>query len=166
MTSPPNLMPREGVIPRQGDIAFAVSVSTLYDLTLGLIHWPVWFKKTNTTNPMTPALTLTNAVDGGACLDILNVDYDFEHPVTRFTNRGIHQTHIEGWIDFHYQTDPDDPTAPADPDAPELGSNDIRMYAKDGHLWFKVPGNPTPLMIPFDVPPGPPARFTYWMAGG
>lgn len=163
MTSPPSLMSRSGVIPREGDVAFAVSVSTLYDLTLGTIHWPVWFRKTNSKSPTTPSLTLSNVVDGGVCLDILS--WDNQEVITRFTNQGIYQTHISGWLDFHYQTDPETGN-PADPPTPELGSNDIRMYAKEGKLWFLVPGNDTPLLIPFDTPPGPPARYTYWMAGG
>jgi len=174
MTSPPsspNLIPNQllrqgtqGVIPRQGDIAFAVSVSTLYDLTLSLIHWPVWFRKTNTVDLQASALTLSNVIPGGACLNILSADNTTI--VTQFTNEGIYQTHIEGWIDFHYQVDPEHPTIGADPPTPPVGSNDIRMYARDGRLWFKVPGIDTPQRIPFGDPPGPSARVTYWMAGG
>lgn len=167
MTSPPIIptsspLDPPGVVPRSGEIAFAVSVSTLYDLTLGNIQWAVWFRKTTSPTPGNPdetTLTLSNRVPGGAVLDILNADED--EVVTRFTNEGLYQTEIGGWVDFHYQ-----PAPPNDPPAPLPGSDEIRMYAADGRLWFKVPGNPTPLLIPFDTPPGPAHHVTYWMGGG
>lgn len=151
------------VIPREGEIAFAVSVRTLYDLTIGQINWPVWLRKTDPTDPTAPPLTLTNSVPGGAVLDILN--WDNTKLITRFTNQGLYQTKIGGYLDFHYQVPP--------PVAPETGSNEIRMYSAPdpnppftARLWFKVPGNETPQLIPFDAPPGPPARYSYWLVGG
>lgn len=155
------------VIPREGEIAFARSVSTLYDLTLGLVNWPVWLRKTSIQAPMSPPLVLSNKVDGGACLDILNYLEDRENPVTRFTNRGIHNTEVGGWMDFHYQTEiVDGEEVPMDPATPALDSEIIRMYAKDGGLYFKLPGIGIPQQMLIGEPPGPAARFTYWMAGG
>lgn len=159
MASPPS------VIPRAGEIAFAISVSTLYDLTVGQVNWPVWLRKTNMVDPMDPPLTLTNSVDGGACLDILN--WDNTKLITRFTNQGLYQTQIGGYLDFIYQAPP--------PDAPELPdeADRIRMYAAidpdhpelGPQLWFKIPGGP-PQLIPTSTPTAPQARYAYWIGGG
>lgn len=151
MTSPP------AVIPREGEIAFAVSVATLYDMTLGRINWPVWLRKTDIREPLVPPLTLSNVTPGGSCLDILSADG--LTVVTRFTNLGIDHTQVGSHIDLHYVPE-------GQPPAPGAGTQNLRMYARGGQLYFKAEDS-----LEQQIPVGSPEagsvwRHAYWFAGG
>lgn len=142
------------VIPREGEIAFAISVSTLYDLTVGRVGWPVRFTRNNSADRAT--LTLRNQTPGGPVLDIL--DWTGTQIVTQFTNTGIDHTEVGGYLDFHYQ--------PAGvPVAPGAGTDTLRMYSRDGQLYFKAEDSPE-VHVPLGEVEGPTLRYAYWLSGG
>lgn len=158
----PPVQPREGVRPREGEIAFAVSVSTLYDLTTGLVGWPVRF--TRHSSPTEYTLTLANRTIGGPILNILATvlneitgepELDTEHPLFQIGGNGITSQKIGAYIDFVDQVDP-----PANPEADIL-----RMYSRDSGLYFKLEDG-VEQQIPLGDPPGPSMRWAHWMGGG
>jgi hypothetical protein len=152
------------VIPHEGDLAFAVSVSTLYDLTVGLATWPVYLTKHS--HATTPTLTLRNLTPGGPVLDILGWDGDSWEIVTRFTGEGIARTQVGEYIDFKYQPDHLGANPPfSNPPSPGAGTDTIRMYARGGQLYFKAEESDEQ-QIPVGDPPGPSLRYSYWMSGG
>jgi hypothetical protein len=159
----PLVQPRTGVRPREGEIAFAVSVSTLYDLTVGLIGWPVRF--TRHSSPTEYTLTLANRTIGGPILNILATvlgedgqpELDTEHPLFQIGGSGITSQKIGSHIDFAYQAAP--------LDGPGAGSEILRMYSRGGQLFFKAEDS-IEQQIPIGDPPGPSMRWAHWMGGG
>ncbi len=160
----PLVQPRTGVRPREGEIAFAVSVSTLYDLTVGLIGWPVRF--TRHSSPTEYTLTLANRTIGGPILNILATvlnettgqpELDTEHPLFQIGGSGITSQRIGQYIDFSY--------LPSAPEGPGAGSDTLRMYSRGGQLFFKAEDS-MEQQIPIGDPPGPSMRWAHWMGGG
>jgi len=159
----PLVQPRTGVRPREGEIAFAVSVSTLYDLTVGLIGWPVRF--TRHSSPTEYTLTLANRTIGGPILNILATvlgddgqpELDTEHPLFQIGGSGITSQKIGSHIDFVYQAAP--------LEGPGAGSEILRMYSRGGQLFFKAEDS-MEQQIPIGDPPGPSMRWAHWMGGG
>ena len=158
----PLVQPRTGVRPREGEIAFAVSVSTLYDLTVGLIGWPV--RLTRHSSPEEYTLTLANRTIGGPILNILATvldpvtgqpELDTEHPLFQIGGNGITSQRIGQYIDFSY--------LPEKPPSPE--PNTLRMYSRSGELYFQIAGS-LEQKIPITDPPGPSVRWAHWMGGG
>jgi hypothetical protein len=160
----PLVQPRTGVRPREGEIAFAVSVSTLYDLTVGLIGWPV--RLTRHSSPTEYTLTLANRTIGGPILNILatvldpvtgQTELDTENPLFQIGGSGITSQKIGSHIDFAYQAAP--------LEGPGAGSEILRMYSRGGQLFFKAEDSGEQ-QIPIGDPPGPSMRWAHWMGGG
>jgi hypothetical protein len=150
------------VQPREGEVAFAVSVATLYDLTIGRVAWPVRFTRHRSVDQ--PTLTLANRQPGGPILNILPInpetgDLDTEHPIFVVLESGIQSQQIGGWIDLSYQ--PAGTPAP-----PGAGTDTLRMYAREGGLFFRTEDSPLEQQIPVGDPPGPSVRWSFWMSGG
>lgn len=145
--------------PREGDVAFAVSVATLYDLTMGRTAWDV--RLTRHSSPDKATLTLANRTPGGPILNILPWNWDDlppPPPIFAIGNTGLTSMVVNGYLDLREQ----DP-APA---APAAGSDTLRMYMRAGQLWFKIDGSPEEQQIPIGAPPGPSVRYAFWMGGG
>jgi hypothetical protein len=150
-----------GVRPREGEIAFAVSVATLYDLTLGRIGWGV--RLTQHSHDEEYTLTLANRTPGGPILNILATNPDgtlnTADPVFQVWNSGVSAQKVGGYLDLRYQE-------PGTPENPGPGSNTLRMYSRDGQLYFRVEDSTVEQQIPIGDPPGPSVRWAHWMGGG
>lgn len=148
------------VQPREGDIAFAVSVGTLYDLTIGQIGWDV--RLTRHSSPDKFTLTLSNRTPGGPILNIVPTladgSLDLAHPIFQISGQGVHSQTVGGWVDFRHQPG-------GTPSSPGAGSNILRMYARGGQLFFKAEDS-AEQQIPVGQPPGPSMRWAFWMGGG
>jgi len=95
----------EPVQPREGDVAFAVSVATLYDLTIGRVAWDV--RLTRWSSPDKATLTLANRTPGGPVLNILPWDFyltppghPLPPPILSISNDGISSMRVGGYIDL------------------------------------------------------------------
>lgn len=147
------------VQPREGDVAFAVSVATLYDLTIGRIGWDV--RLTRWAHATKPTLTLANRVPGAPVLSILPWDFQINPdalPVFEISNQGVSSMTVQGYLDLVNQV-------PA-PSAPPSGSGMLRMYHRGGQLFFKLPGTEEEQQIPIGTPPGETFRYAFWFGGG
>lgn len=147
--------------PKEGDVAFAVSVNTLYDLTIGRVGWDV--RLTQHSHPTKATLTLANRTPGGPVLNIMPWNWNSDPssplpPVFAIGNDGVSSIQIQGHLDLYEQTPP--------PAAPAVGSDLLRMYYADGKLLFKTDGNEVPQEIPIGPAPGPSLRYAFWMGGG
>lgn len=147
------------VQPREGDVAFAVSVATLYDLTIGKVGWDVRF--TRHSHPTKPTLTLANRTPGGPVLEILPFDFAINPdalPIFVISNQGVSSMTVNGYLDMVNQTPP--------PPAPLVGSQMLRMYHRGGALFFKLPGTEEEQQIPIGPSPGTDLRYAFWFGGG
>lgn len=146
--------------PKEGDVAFAVSVATLYDLTIGATGWPV--RLTQHGDPVKPTLTLANRVAGGPVLNILPWNWNLitptPPPIFSIGNDGITSMQVGGHMDLLDQVTP--------PPAPSPTSDMLRMYHRGGQLFFQVAGIPGEQQIPIGQPPGTTLRYSFWMGGG
>lgn len=146
-------------VPREGDVAFAVSVATLYDLTIGRVGWDV--RLTAHSHPTKPTLTLANRFPGGPVLNILPWNWFLDPsapPVFAIDGNGVSSMQVSGYLDLREQV----PT----PGPPPVGSDTLRMYHRNGQLWFKTDGSDIEHQIPIGEPPGPSVRYAFWMGGG
>ena len=144
----------EPVQPREGEIAFAVSVATLYDLTIGRVGWPVRLTRHSSGSDFT--LTLANRTPGGPVLNVL--DWTLTKSVFQVNEGGMSAAQVSGYLDLLDQHGP--------PPAPAIDSELLRMYHRNGQLYFKVSGNPVEQQIPIGEPPGPSAHYAFWFGGG
>lgn len=148
------------VQPREGEIAFALSVNTLYDLTIGRVAWPVRF--TRHSHPTDYTLTLANRTPGGPILNILPVnpdtgELDVNNPILQIFESGIQSQFIGGFIDFAFQS-------PAPP-FPGAGTDTLRLYSRGGRLFYKTQDSGEQ-EIASGPSVGPTMRWAYWMSGG
>lgn len=67
---------------------------------------------------------------------------------------GIRSMDVNGYFDFL--------NLDAAPDAPAADSDKIRFYARNDQFFFRFGGG-AEQQIPIGAPPGPMARFSYWM---
>jgi len=144
--------PAGTVYPHDGDVAFAVSVATLYDLTTGAVGWPV--RLTRHSSPTAYTLSLANRTPGGPILNIMN--WDLSQSIFTVKESGVSSMQVGGYLDLGYQAPP--PTAPP--------ASTLRMYSHDDQLFFKVPGSEAEQHIPIGQEPGPSMRYGFWMGGG
>jgi hypothetical protein len=126
-----------------------VSVSTLYDLTIGKIGWPV--RLTAHSHPSLATLTLRNLTPGGPVLDI--IDYQ-GNTVLHLTEQGFQEVNVGGWIDLAYQGSMANPPA-----------NTLRLYSRGGSLYYRVPGADEQRLL-FGPSEGSNWGWSYWMSGG
>lgn len=147
--------------PRDGEIAYAISVGTLYDLTVGKVGWPVRF--TRHSSPTDPTLTLANRTPGGPILNVVKIIVNPDStittiPVFTINEGGIDQMKVGGFLDLAYQ-----PTGT--PDAPGAGTDTLRMYSRGGQLYFKAEDS-AEQPIPIGEAAGSGLRWSFWMGGG
>jgi hypothetical protein len=136
---------------REGDIAFAVNVQTIWDLLMGLYDMRV--RLTRHSSPTEATLTLANRTAGGPILRFL--DHTLENTTMEITAAGFTSARVGSYFDWAYQA-----VAPGNPTAGHL-----RVYSRDGNLYFKAPVGGEQ-QIPIGLPPGPSKRREYWYSGG
>lgn len=137
-----------------GDLAESWNVQRLVDLVKGVFGYPVSFTR---HAGLEPTLRLRNLVLGAPVLEIVGANWpgDGSDPILQITEQGVTQQLIGGYLDFTYQ----DSTVPG----PGAGSEMLRLYSRDGQLYFKAEGS-SEQQIPSVAPGGPTAtlRYGFW----
>ena len=149
-------MPHNDPAPiREGDTAFAAQVQQIWDLLQGLFDMSV--RLTRHSHATEATLRLANRTIGGPVLEILDHNLNEASPVFVLNESGVQTFRVGGYFDWTYQG--------AAPAAPGTGTGLLRMYARNGQLYFKAEGSGEQ-QIPIGAPPGPSKRREYWYSGG
>lgn len=114
---------------------------------------PMNVRLTAWSDPDTATLRLANRTAGAPIVEVMNST--LTETVLLIDDSGINEANVSGWLDWE--------NLGADPAAPLVGSNDVRMYAKGNQFWFRFPGS-APQQIPIGPPPGPTMRYAFWMS--
>lgn len=131
-----------------GDLAEAWNIQRLIDLIKGVFGYPV--SLTKHSGPLA-TLKLRNGLAGAPILDVVGVNGT--DLVLRITDQGLSTSRISTYLDLSYQS--------AAPSAPLAGTNTLRVYSRNGQLYFKTPAS-IEQQIPIGLPPGPSLRYGFW----